>query len=90
MEGLGFLSKPLQNSNLGFRFKLQGSTAYALWVVVKIKVPFWGTLNNSCRIMIGTQKGTIILRCGIMIGSQKGTIILTTSLLGFEGRSLFS
>ena len=32
-----------------------------MWVVVKIKVPFWGTLNNMCRIIIGTQKGTLIL-----------------------------
>ena len=24
-------------------------------------VPFLGTLNNRCRIIIGTQKGTIIL-----------------------------
>ena len=23
--------------------------------------PFWGTLNNRCRIITGTQKGTIIL-----------------------------
>ena len=23
--------------------------------------PFWGSLNNRCRIIIGTQKGTIIL-----------------------------
>ena len=23
--------------------------------------PFWGTLNNRCRIISGTQKGTIIL-----------------------------
>ena len=32
-----------------------------IWVVVKIMVPFWGTLNNGCRIIIGTQKRTIIL-----------------------------
>ena len=31
-----------------------------IWVVVKIKVPFWVTLNNRCRIITGTQKGTII------------------------------
>ena len=31
------------------------------WVVVKIMVPFLGTLNIRCRIIIGTQKGTIIL-----------------------------
>ena len=32
-----------------------------IWVVVKIKVPFWGTLKNRCHIIIGTQKGTLIL-----------------------------
>ena len=32
-----------------------------MWVVVKIRVPFLGTLNNRCRIIVGTQKGTIIL-----------------------------
>ena len=32
-----------------------------MWVVVKIKVPFLGTLNNRCRIKKGTQKGTITL-----------------------------
>ena len=26
------------------------------WVVVKIMVPFLGTLNNRCRIIIGIQK----------------------------------
>ena len=30
-------------------------------VVVKIRVPFLGTLNNRCRIITGTQKGTLIL-----------------------------
>ena len=30
-------------------------------LVVKIMVPVLGTLNIRCRIMIGTQKGTIIL-----------------------------
>ena len=29
-----------------------------MWVVVKIRVPFWGTLNSRCRIMLGTPKGT--------------------------------
>ena len=29
-----------------------------MWVVVKIRVPFWGTLNARCRIIIGTQRGT--------------------------------
>ena len=32
-----------------------------MWGVVKSKVPFWGTLNNRCRIFIGTQKGATIL-----------------------------
>ena len=32
-----------------------------IWVVVKIRVPFLGTLNIRCRIILGTQKGTIIL-----------------------------
>ena len=26
--------------------------------------PFWGTLNIRCRIIIGIQKGTIILTTG--------------------------
>ena len=30
-------------------------------VVVKMMVPFWGTLYIRCRIINGTQKGTIIL-----------------------------
>ena len=29
--------------------------------VVKIRIPFLGTLNNRCCTIIGTQKGTIIL-----------------------------
>ena len=33
----------------------------SIWVVVKIMVPFGGTLNIRCRIIIGTQNGTIIL-----------------------------
>ena len=31
------------------------------WMVVRIRVPFLGTLNNRCRIIIGTPKGTILL-----------------------------
>ena len=30
-------------------------------MVVKIRVPLLGTLNNRCRIKLGTQKGTLIL-----------------------------
>ena len=32
-----------------------------IWVVVRIMVPFWGTLNIRCRIIIRIQKGTLIL-----------------------------
>ena len=32
-----------------------------IWVVVKMMVPFWGTLNIRCRVIIGIQKETIIL-----------------------------
>ena len=32
-----------------------------IWVVVKIMAPFLGTQDVRCRIIIGTQKGTIIL-----------------------------
>ena len=31
------------------------------WMVVKMMIPFLGTLNIRCRIMIRSQKGTIIL-----------------------------
>ena len=56
-----------------------------MWVVVKIVVPFLGTLNIRCRIIIRTQKGTIILttihvlepgsffcsnRCYVFLGEQ--------------------
>ena len=35
--------------------------------VVKIRVPFWGTLNIRCRIIIRTQKGTLILTTTHMV-----------------------
>ena len=35
--------------------------AFNTFGVVKIMAPFLGTLNIRCRIMIGTQKGAIIL-----------------------------
>ena len=37
------------------------SSSNSKWVVVKMMVPFGGTLNIRCRIIVGTQKGTIIL-----------------------------
>ena len=32
-----------------------------MWVVVKIRVPFWGTLIDRCRMILGIPKGTLIL-----------------------------
>ena len=43
---------------------------HLLWVVVKIRVPFYGTLNDRCRNIIGTQKGTIILTTTLMVESS--------------------
>ena len=31
------------------------------WVVIKIMVPFLGTQNIRCRIILGIRKGTVIL-----------------------------
>ena len=42
-------------------YSFQTQKATLIWVVVKIRVPFWGTLNNRCRIILGTQQGTLIL-----------------------------
>ena len=39
------------------------------WVVVEIMAPFLGgTLHIRCRIIIGTQKGTLILTARLMKG----------------------
>ena len=38
-----------------------GVSDFGKWVVVKIRVPFLGTLNTRCRTILRTQKGTIIL-----------------------------
>ena len=32
-----------------------------MWVLVKIRAPFLGALNSRCRVISGTQKGTLIL-----------------------------
>ena len=42
-----------------------------IWVVVKIRVPFWGTLNIRGRIIIGIQKGTMILTTTHMANKPK-------------------
>ena len=49
---------------LGFRDCGLGFMVYisiSIWLVVKVMVPFWGTVNISGRIIIGIQKGAIIL-----------------------------
>ena len=46
--------------------------------------PFWGTLNDRCRIIIGTQKGTIILTTTYMV-LMKFLGGLLGSVLGYEG-----
>ena len=42
------------------------------WVVVKIKVPFLDTLTNKCRLILGIQKGTIILTTTHMVRGVLG------------------
>ena len=53
----------LQGSPLGRSWdlvsKVLSTRTGDIWVVVKIMV--LGTLNNRCRIILGTRKGTIIL-----------------------------
>ena len=46
--------------------------------------PFWGTLNNTCRIIIGIQRGTIILTTTHI--NYQGTCnpILVTQLMAQE------
>ena len=41
-------------------------------MVVKIMVPFWGTLNIRGRIIIGIQKGTIIFTTTHIIDTGEG------------------
>ena len=36
--------------------------------------PFWGTLNIRCRIILGIQKGTIILTATLMFRKKGGRI----------------
>ena len=43
------------------------SNSDIIWVVVKIMVPFLGTLNIRCPIIIGIQKGTTILTTTHMV-----------------------
>ena len=42
-------------------YEVCGVHRFHKWVVVQILVPFLGTLYIRCRIIIGIQKGTIIL-----------------------------
>ena len=42
-------------------------------MVVKIMVPFVGTLNIRCRTILGTPKGTILLTTAHMRKPYRGT-----------------
>ena len=56
-----------------------------IWEVVKIMVPFWCTLNIKCRIIIGIQKGTIILTTTHM--SASGFWVWSLELWGLRVES---
>ena len=49
-------------------------------MVVKTLVPFWGTLNIRCRIILGIQKGTIILTTTHLEGHGDLEKVLITPL----------
>ena len=42
-----------------------------IWMVIKIMVPVWGPLSTSCRIVLRTQKRTIILTTTYMVITEK-------------------
>ena len=44
--------------------------------------PFLGTLNNRCRIIIGTQKGTIILTTLHMVDCRVSMFGITSMFWG--------
>ena len=46
-------------------------------------VPFLGTLNNRCRIIIGTQRGTIILTTTLMM--SLGVLLVGSLDVNFWG-----
>ena len=47
--------------------------------------PFLGTLNNRCRILIGTQKGTIILTTTHILFAALGAILMCGNWIGLGG-----
>ena len=53
--------------------------------------PFLGTLNNRCRIIRGTQKGTIILTTTHMDSGVEGLGLRVTDFsdLGVQGLRMF-
>ena len=54
-------------------------------MVVKIRVPFLGTLNNGCRIVLRTQKGTLILTTAHMLGFRDFSVLYGCSyFVGIE------
>ena len=55
-----YLRVPKQDPNFGNHPHIYIALS-AIWVDIKIMVPFLGTLNIRCRIRRGIQKGTIIL-----------------------------
>ena len=50
--------------------------------------PFLGTLNNRCRIIIGTQKGTIILTTTHMRVPQRKSVGSAVNTLGLKVQAL--
>ena len=61
-----------------FRILTMGSL---LWVVAKIKVPFWIPKYSRCRMIMETQKGTIILTTTHMAVNM----LMLCSAFPFEG-----
>ena len=59
----------------GFVFRVGFGVEEFIWVVVNQNDgPFWGTLNNRCRIIIRTQKGTIILTTTYIKGYEQAML----------------
>ena len=52
-----------------------------IWVVIKIMVPFRGTLNIRGRIIIGTQNGTIILTTTPIYTNSNILVLITLLIL---------
>ena len=55
------LRGPCRNSTPGGRGSDSRVESLCMWVVVKIRVPFWVPIKSTAPIIQGTQKGTLIL-----------------------------